>query len=359
MHSNKLIVIHVLSSLEVGGAERFVIDLSVVQRESGWHPIILSFGSPEDTLEAVCRDLNIPVLRGGRKTISAFVKLHRDLAAADVVHIHTPAVLKPLSIQLPFLRNARIIYTRHGADRLNDRRWKYVHWIARKYVNVVTFVSDEGLQNFMSTFDWADKTRLVIENGVSIPQSSADIDGCDRLRLGVVGRMVPLKHQKTLLNAISALDDIDQSRLSVDFYGDGECRQDLEDYACQRLEKCTIFFHGNVSDRQRIFGNMDLLVVTSETEGLSIAMLEAMAFGIPVIATRVGGNPRLVIDGVTGRLFEFDDSARLAELLSEILKSPLVLDHWGKAARERTAEHFSLKKTAEKYDALYADGDTQ
>lgn len=346
-------IVHVLSSLEVGGAERFVIDLCTSQRRTGWEPHILSYGSPEDPLANVCQEMTIPVVHGKGIALSTLIKIRRLLSTAEIVHIHSPAVLKPLSVVFPLIGRTRVIYTRHGADPLNTPRWKYIHRIVKRFISVVTFVSAEGLQNFMSTFAWSDKKHLVIENGVVIPASIVEVGRTTKVRLAMVGRMVPLKHQITLLKAMSDLAVSQRERLSVDFFGDGECRENLESYALKELPDSVVRFHGNVSDRRSIYANIDLLVVTSETEGLSIAILEAMSYGIPVIATNVGGNPRLVQDGLTGRLFNYDDHRTLSSILSEVLDSPAILARWGVAARENVSDNFSIQKTTDDYDVLY------
>lgn len=346
-------IVHVLSSLQVGGAERFVIDLCISQRKSGWEPHILSYGSPEDPLENVCQEMTVPVVHGKGIALSTLVKIRRLLSTADIVHIHSPAVLKPLSVVFPFIGRTRVIYTRHGADPLNAPRWKNIHRIVKRFISAVTFVSAEGLQNFMSTFAWSNKVHLVIENGVVIPEPMVEVGKNPKVRLAMVGRMVPLKHQITLLKAMFDLEASQRECLSVDFFGDGECREYLESYSMKKLPDSIVRFHGNVSDRRSIYANMDLLIVTSETEGLSIAILEAMSYGIPVIATNVGGNPRLVHDVLTGRLFDYDDHRTLSSILSDVLDSPAILAKWGVAARANVADHFSIQKTTDEYDKLY------
>ena len=347
------VIIHVVSSLQVGGAERFVIDLCNAQRRSGWHASILSYGSPTDPLVVICSRSGIPVIHRQKYSISSYLRWRRALASADVIHLHSPAVLKPLSIVLPIFERPRIIYTRHGATLPPGRHWSTIHRIAERYIDEVAFVSNECMEKFMSAFDWSEKHSHVVENGIEIPASRLTVGKNPKFRLSMVGRMVPLKQQITLLQALSYLDEPKHERISLDFFGDGECRASLEDYANQQLGKIDVRFHGNVSDRGQIYANTDLLVVTSETEGLSIAMLEAMAYGIPVVATNVGGNPRLVIDGQTGRLFEYDDPQALSTILSELIESPLILEKWGTAARDRVSETFSLQSTTEKYEKIY------
>ena len=105
-----------------------------------------------------------------------------------------------------------------------------------------------------------------------------------------VGRLVPLKGQQFLLEAIAALPETERQRISVQIFGDGPDRERLEAIAGNTLKDIPVVFHGNVMDREEIYRQIDVLAVTSRTEGLSLAIMEAMARQIPVIATAVGGN---------------------------------------------------------------------
>jgi len=346
-------IVHAVSTLQIGGAERFVIDLCAEQKKNGWHPTILSYGTTDDPLVDVCHKAGISVLTAGQGRLKQFSTAFVLLRSAVVVHIHSPGALRPLSVILPFLGRRTVIYTRHGADPLVEKRWKLVHQVARLFVDVVTFVSSESATVFHRQHGWSHHRSQVIENGVSIPEKCTARTRNEEFHIGIVGRMVPLKRHITLLEAMKHLAPKERDLLKIHLFGDGECKEELQHFHDQHLRSMDVRFYGNITDRSMIYSNLDLLIVTSQTEGLSIAILEAMAQGIPVFATRVGGNERLVQDNITGRLFDYDDSTTLSQLLVNTLRSPELLTTWGENARQHVATNFSLRKTAKEYDEIY------
>lgn len=349
--ADKLSVIHVVSSLNVGGAERFVIDLCQEQIEQQMTTAILSFGSPQDTLTAVCHDAKISLTVSSGKSWREQKQRLALLSQFDVIHIHSPAALKSLVFHLFLLRRKNIIYTRHGAAPLTKPHWVRVHRFARLFVNAITFVSTEAKQNF-SHHNWNKVPQYVIDNGVRVPSRCENERSASVIRLGSVGRMISLKSQISLLKAVAQLSDAEQQHVELHFFGDGVLRHELELFYKQNLSAKAVF-HGIEIDREAIYPNIEALVVTSSTEGLSMVILEAMAYGKAVIATNVGGNPVLVKDGQTGWLYEYDDIAELKRLLLEVIKGPEPLLQCGTQARQWVAEHYALSNTAKRYQALY------
>jgi glycosyltransferase involved in cell wall biosynthesis len=114
-----------------------------------------------------------------------------------------------------------------------------------------------------------------------------------------------------------------------------------------------VYFHGMVQDRNVIYSSIDALVVTSETEGLSLAIIEAMAYGCAVIASNVGGNPKLIEQDVNGWLFEYDDNKTLSEFIHTLQTQQALLSTFGKAGRQKIEQQFSLDNCADKYSEIY------
>ena len=345
-------VAHIVGSLKIGGAERFVIDLCEVQKNNSIQPVIISLGKPGEALEAECRKLNTPVYSYQNALVIKLLKVYFLLKNFTVVHIHTPHALKFLSPLLPLL-TAKIIYTRHGAAPLAGSHWIKLHKKANAYINTITFVSQEGLDNFQKTHHWHNVPNLVIDNGVLIKPIDKKLATSNRLRIGSVGRIIPLKNQIALLRAASMLPMSLQENLELHFYGDGECLSKLQDYNAKQNWPVKVFFHGMVNDRNVIYSSFDILAVTSETEGLSMVIIEAMANKIPTLATNVGGNPKLVIDGQTGYLFEYNDDEKLAKLLNSFADNSHLINELGEQAFSYIKSNFSLEATAKKYDELY------
>jgi glycosyltransferase involved in cell wall biosynthesis len=348
----KLKVVHVVASLKVGGAERFVIDLCHTQQSEGKEVGIVSLGQPGEPLESECEAQNITFYSRRCSSILKLLQVYFLLKKADVIHIHSPHSLKFLQLLLPLLKRA-IIYTRHGAAPLAAEHWKKLHIKAQPYIKAATFVSQEGKDNFQGTHQWHKTPCHVIDNGVLINPIKTTGKLSEKLRIGSVGRMIPLKNQLGLLKALALLPEAVQNNIEVHFFGDGDCLEPLKTFDRESLSGSKVNFHGMVNDRELIYSSFDLLVVTSETEGLSMVIIEAMANQIPVIATDVGGNPKLVIPDNTGWLFDYNDDEKLAEIIARIAVDKSVLVELGQEAFHYISTNFSIQTSANKYSKLY------
>jgi glycosyltransferase involved in cell wall biosynthesis len=112
-------------------------------------------------------------------------------------------------------------------------------------------------------------------------------------------------------------------------------------------------FLGEVRDVPALLARGSVLVLSSLTEGISLTLLEAMARGLPVVATRVGGNPEVVVDGETGYLVASRDPSQLAARLVQLVENPEIARDMGRRARERVVEHFEVSRMISRYEELY------
>jgi glycosyltransferase involved in cell wall biosynthesis len=175
--------------------------------------------------------------------------------------------------------------------------------------------------------------------------------GPEHVVIGTVGRLDPVKDQVGLLKAFSQLPD--DSRTLLLIVGDGPCRQDLEAAVDALGLRERVRLLGERNDVPAVLSAMDVFVLCSVGEGISNTILEAMATGLPVVATRVGGNPELVTDGSTGFLVEARSPAALATSLRRYLDDPTLLAKQGRAARDHTEAEFSLERMVGAYERLY------
>lgn len=347
-------VAHVVSSLSVGGAERLVVDLSLAQRRDGLAVTIFDLGTEERPLGRTARELGIAVVRIGhrRSLIVRLALLARFLVgrASQAVHIHNPGALRAVLPLLPFVRGP-VLYTRHGASPYASERWRAVHRVARSFVDRVTFVTEDARRAFRDTHgnDWPD---AVIRNGVPVASAPPIRTFGNRLRLGAVGRLVELKQQRLILDAVGELGPSAQQRVEIHLFGDGPERAELSTRAAA-LANVPVVFHGTVLDREDIYGHVDVLVVSSRTEGLSMAMLEAMSRAVPVIATDVGGNRELVHDDRTGLLVPANDVAALRDAIARTIEDPTLTARLGRASHELIAKRYSIDDIAARYHELY------
>lgn len=213
----------------------------------------------------------------------------------------------------------------------------------------------EGLRRLPGV--WG-KTRL-IEGGIdldeidSVPQTRAEIlrwQSEGRFVIGYLGRLVEGKGLHALLNAVARLD---ASRVRLVIVGDGELRVDLERFAVAlEIAQITHFF-GFRDDRLAFLRGFDVCVLPSRSEGLPQCLMEAMAFGVPVLASDIPGCRALVDDQVTGILCPVDDAECLAEKLLALAGDPALRGRLGQAGRSLVRAKYSAEVMAAHYASLY------
>ena len=170
--------------------------------------------------------------------------------------------------------------------------------------------------------------------------------------IGSVGRLVPVKNHALLLQAAQALRQAGR-RAHFVIVGDGELRPSLEAQARALGLEQAVSFTGWRRDLPPVYADLDVLVNTSRNEGTPVAVIEAMAAGVPVIATAVGGVPDVVADGATGTLVPEGDAEALARALAERLDQPEAARRMAEAARVEVLQRYSMKQLLCNVDGLY------
>jgi glycosyltransferase involved in cell wall biosynthesis len=170
--------------------------------------------------------------------------------------------------------------------------------------------------------------------------------------VGAVGHLSPVKGHADLLDAAARLS-ARHPRTRVFLIGDGPLRPALEARARRLGIGDRVTITGVREDVARCVAMLDVVALPSHSEGMSNALLEAMALARPVVATRVGGNPELVEDGVSGRLVPPAASEPLAQAVGELLSDPETAQRLGGEARRQVADRFPLERMVERHQALY------
>jgi glycosyltransferase involved in cell wall biosynthesis len=170
--------------------------------------------------------------------------------------------------------------------------------------------------------------------------------------VGTVGRLDPVKDQAALVRAFATLMGAYPEALLV-LAGDGPCREELARLVAELGAGGRVRLLGECRDVPQVLAAMDLFVLPSLAEGMSNTILEAMAVGLPVVATRVGGNRELVDEGETGRLVPPGDPRALADAVAGYLDDAHVRGLHGKASRRRASETFALERMYRAHESLY------
>jgi glycosyltransferase involved in cell wall biosynthesis len=172
--------------------------------------------------------------------------------------------------------------------------------------------------------------------------------------LGSVARLSPKKGQATLLEA-AALVSRRRPDATFVLVGEGPQRAELGAHADRLGLNGRLRFLGPVENPVPLLSRMDIFVLPSHMEGMSNALLEAMAAGRPVVATDVGGNAEVVLDGVTGLLVPPRDPCRMADALLALLDDPARAGAMGAAGRARVEDHFSAGVMVRRLEGLYRE----
>ena len=174
------------------------------------------------------------------------------------------------------------------------------------------------------------------------------------VRIGIVARLSAEKDHQTLLSACKLLAD-HSSGFHLEIIGDGPLRGTLEKTVRTLGLDKHVSFAGMRHDVPELLRQLDIFVLSSTTEGISLTLLEAMATTLPVVATNVGGNPEVIIDGETGFIVPPQNPGVMANKLLLLINDVNLRRQMGNKGRERVVAQFSIKETALKYEKLYRE----
>lgn len=355
-------ILHLVISFETGGLERFVIDL-IAANNNKFDQSVVCLEHPGE-LAVQCKvevaSLNMP--------IGLHLSVAWDLARIvrekkiDIIHTHNEKAqlyggLAGLLSKVP------VVHTKHGKNNLDWRSVTRNNIAARLCRKIVAVSRDAALECVRDEKIPADKV-LTILNGVDTERYFPGTNkqelkknlgfGKETLVIGIVARLAQVKDHATLLKACKILFESNHS-LKLLVVGDGQLRGNLEQLAQSLGIIKQVDFTGMREDIPNLMRAMDVFVLSSVSEGISLTLLEAMACCLPVVATEVGGNPEVVVDGVTGFLVPSQQPEVLASKLSTLIIDPELRKKMGAAGQQRVLDCFSLSTTAEKYRDMYSN----
>ncbi len=362
-------VLHLISSGGMYGAEAVILNLSRELNAGEQHASSLGVfahaGQPVPALHEVaaragvasqllpCKgQLDLAVLRAIRDEV--------DRVGADVVHAHgykadIYAYLALRGAQRPALVST--CHTWYDNDLAVRVYGAADRWVLRSFDQVVA-VSAEVRDRLLGAGVRGDKVHL-IRNGISIASLENTVltrehraSSGGGLRVGLVGRLAPEKGVDLFLRAAARLVDLFPEVTFV-VAGDGPDRAALDGLLVELGLVGKAELAGPQTDMPEFYASLDLLVSASRQEGLPMALLEGMASGLAVVATRVGAVPEVVLNGQTGFLVEPGDPDRLAAGMERLLADSELRESFGLAGRRRIVEQFSAQRMAADYLSVY------
>jgi len=272
---------------------------------------------------------------------------------ADVLHTHlsTASLIGSLAARLVGIP---VVATVHG---LNNRA-------CFKYARRIIAVSN-AVRRHLTTQGVPESRVTVIHNGIELRRYRRVPDprplrselglAPDDMLIGSVGRLGPEKGHAYLIEAAAILIARESLPVRLLIVGEGKGRQALGRVARRCGIAQRVIFTGFQQDVVRHEAALDVFCLPSLKEGLSLAALEAMALGKPVVASRVGGTPEVVADGETGLLVEPANPEALAGALASLLRHPERARRMGDAGRKRVERLFDLERTVDQIEAVYRE----
>ena len=255
-----------------------------------------------------------------------------------------------------------IIHGEHGVLQVQRRNLIVQRWLWRKADQLLS-VSGPLADRMASVVGFPRSRIKVIRNGVDTQRFRPNLgDGAqsrirwnlpvDKLLLGIVARLDPVKNHLGVFHAVDLLrrQGLD---VAIALAGDGPLRDELEKAARDLGIGNRAYFLGNVRQIDVFYEGLDVFVLNSHSEGMSNTVLEAMASGLPVVATAVGSNPELVVEGRTGLLVPPGDVASLADGLARLARLPGLRQAMGAAGRRRVESQYSIDRMVRQYESLY------
>lgn len=351
-------VAHITHGLDVGGLEKLLVEFARHTNRERFQLHFVSLGGRgrlADDIEALgCTVTALEQPTGLRpQIIVRLAKLFRQ-QRIDVVHTHDN---RPLIYGAPAARLAGIrcvIHTKHyGQLATVTRRQNALTSFASRFCNDFVCVSRHSAELSRDAGVPAAKIRT-IWNGIDLrrfPYRGPNPHG----PIVTVARLSPEKGLDTLLQA-AALVVTACPELRFEIAGHGPCLAALQQSAAALGLEKHVQFLGDVRDVPALLARARLFVLPSLAEGISLTLLEAMATGLPVVASRVGGNPEVVEDGDSGVLAPPQDPTALAEAILRLGRSAPEGSRLGLAGRRRVEAHFDVGAMVRDYAALYRRG---
>lgn len=380
----KRTIIHVIDALNVGGAQELLVLLAEKTPRSTYQTIVCVI-QPDTTIKSRIEATGVPVycLNRARPSIYnplAFIRYFyrniRDVLSlcrrykVDVIHCHLSDA-EFIGIPAGWLYGAdRVVSTVHYPALLPERKagdWRNYFRIGvtrmlYHLTDTVIAVSDDVAEQLQSIFHLTPSKIRVITNGIDVeaiagtrpnPELLSNINALPGQRLVTsVGRLMPPKGHRYL---VEAMPDLTRRFANVKLLlaGDGDLRESLEQLS-RRLEvQDAVSFLGSRNDVREILALTEIFVLPSTSEGTSLALLEAMAAGKPIVATDIPGNRAILRDGYNCLLVPPGNPEKLAWAIAFLLENPAIAADYGMNACRDVSRQFNIEQTVTSLMAIW------
>jgi len=381
----KVKILRVIARLNMGGPALHVAYLTAGLRERGYDTTLVAgtLARGEDSMAFVAEGLDVPVV--GIPELGREISPVRDLLATvrlaalirrerpQILHTHTAkagTVGRVAALLAGRARPPIVVHTFHGHvlygyfGPLRSRFFRLLErWLAR-HTTALVAVSPQVRDDLVSLGVAPADKFVVVRLGIELDERvGGNSDSREEMRrylgisstrfaVGWVGRMTAVKRTDDVLDAFKRLQERGVAA-TLCLVGDGPDRPGLERRAHELGIMRDTLFLGYQEEVGPLYAAFDALVLPSGNEGTPVSVIEALAAGTPVVATRVGGVPDVVRDGEDGFLVEPGASDELAARLAELARDPALRERFGAAGRARVLPRYAVDRLVDDIDRLY------
>jgi glycosyltransferase involved in cell wall biosynthesis len=339
-------ILQVVQSLDAG---RYEIDVVCPRTSTLWAGL--------DSRAGVRLHHVPPARRVSPSDLASWTRLVRLAGKADLIHAHSSkaGLLTRLAARAR-KRTEVCLFTPHAwsfwaARGVEARVYTLLERLAARWCEAIVVVSDHERSAGLSARIGTAEQYRVVRNGVPLDEFSAQPQPVPG-RIVALGRLAPQKRPDLAVKAFAGARTR-YPEAELHFVGEGPLHAEVEALIADLGLRGAVKLLGQRAHVPPLLARASCLLLASDYEGCPFSVLEAMAAGVPVVATRVGGVPELVDDGVTGLLAEAGDEEALAGALIELLADPTRAMRMGAAGRERARRDFSADRMVQRITELY------
>jgi len=355
-------IVQLVENLELGGLESMAVDLAIAQRRAGHEVAVYCLFQAGPLAERLAA-AGIPVVAFNKApgfSVRAVLAMARRLRAdrpnrPDVVHGHNPGVHHYAALAAKLAGVPVCVSTRHSASDSQGRPYqeRYFRWVQPLTAHVV-FDCDFVQRGLQPKLGYPGAKCSVILNGIPLDgflaRPASPGNRLPRIRFGTIGRLVPAKAHSILIDAFARVcQSAPGAELSI--YGYGSLDAELRARIARLGLEGTVRMEGRTADSPGALAGLDVFVMSSVNEGLPLVLLEAMAAGLPVVSTNVGGIPEIV-PKESGWLCPPGDAEALAAAMLRAAECGDLRER-GEFSRRLAAASYGIEHMAGRYEELY------
>ncbi len=351
-----------------GGAENFVLRVLPHLAHYGWQIRAITLQEGGNSIKQLeqagipCVELNFRPTTA----MTAIYRLDRMWANSPPIILHTHLYHAGILGRILAIKRKIpvVLVHQHGLERNRTNLRSFLDHNLSPWVTQYV-VSSQAVSNILQSREGIPKSKInILYNGVSPERINSVTETTPKKNglpgqsdlpfiVGCVGRLEPEKGHEDLLHGFSGLTRNDKNSSQLWLIGEGTLKERLKRITCDLGIEKQVLFLGAQDSIPSFLAKMDLFILPSRWEGLSMALLEAMSQGIPVIATDVGGTPEVITNSYNGLLIPANDPSAITRAIECLRQDPLLRQKIGSRGREYVSTKFTLEQTVRSLDELY------